>query len=51
MVEAAWSLLPWKTEQTRALHEWWARIAQRRGKPTAVVARALKLAGIMYTVW
>jgi transposase len=27
LVEAAWSLLRWKTERTRALHEWWARIA------------------------
>jgi transposase len=51
LVEAAWSLLRWKTERTRALHEWWARIAQRRGKPTAVVALARKLAGIMFAVW
>jgi hypothetical protein len=32
LVEAAWSLLRWKTERTKALHEWWARIAQRRGR-------------------
>jgi len=51
MVEAAWSLLRWKTGQTKALHEWWARIAQRRGKATAVVALARKLAGIMFAVW
>jgi hypothetical protein len=51
MVEAAWSLLRWKTERTKALHEWWARIAQRRGKATAVVALARKLAGIMFAVW
>jgi transposase len=51
MVEAAWSLLRWKTERTRALHEWYARIAQRRGKATAVVALARKLAGIMFAVW
>jgi transposase len=51
MVEAAWSLLRWKTERTRALHEWWGRIAQRRGKATAVVALARKLAGIMFAVW
>ncbi|MET0625445.1 MAG: IS110 family transposase [Pyrinomonadaceae bacterium] len=51
MVEAAWSLLRWKTERTRALHEWWARIAQRRGKATAVVALARKLARIMFAVW
>jgi transposase len=51
MVEAAWSLLRWKTERTKVLHEWWARIAQRRGKATAVVALARKLAGIMFAVW
>jgi hypothetical protein len=50
-VEAAWSLLRWKTERTRAPHEWYARIAQRRGKATAVVALARKLAGIMFAVW
>lgn len=51
MVEAAWSLLRWKTERTKALHEWWARIVQRRGKATAVVALARKLAGIMFALW
>jgi len=51
LVEAAWSLLRWKTERTKALHEWWARVAQRRGKATAVVALARKLAGIMFAVW
>jgi transposase len=51
LVEAAWAVLRWKTERTRALHEWWARIAQRRGKATAVVALARKLAGIMFAVW
>jgi transposase len=51
LVEAVWSLLRWKTERTKALHEWWARVAQRRGKATAVVALARKLAGIMFAVW
>lgn len=51
LVEAAWSLLRWKTERTNALHEWWARIARRRGKATAVVAPARKLAGLMFAVW
>ena len=27
LVEVAWSLLRWKTERTKALHEWWARSA------------------------
>ena len=51
LVEAALALLRWKTERTKALHEWWARIAQRRGKATAIVALARKLAGIMFAVW
>jgi transposase len=51
LVEAAWALLRWKTERTKALHEWWARVAQRRGKPTAVVALARKLAGVRFAVW
>jgi transposase len=51
LVEAAWAVLRWKTERTKALHEWWAPIAQRRGKATAVVALARKLAGIMFAVW
>jgi hypothetical protein len=37
------AVLRWKTERTKALREWWARIAQRRGKPTAVAALARKL--------
>jgi transposase len=32
MVEAAWSLLRWKTERTKALHEWWARIGAAAGE-------------------
>jgi transposase len=51
LVEAAWSLLRWKTERTKALHEWWARIAQRRGKAVAAVALARKLAGILFAIW
>ena len=51
LVEAALALLRWKTKRTKALHEWWARIAQRRGKATAIVALARKLAGIMFAVW
>lgn len=51
LVSAAWAVLRWKTERTKALHEWWARIAQRRDKPTAVVALARKLSGIMFAVW
>jgi len=51
LVEATWAVSRWKTERTKALHEWWARIAQRRVKATAMVALARKLAGIMFAVW
>ena len=51
LVEAAWALLRWKTPKTQALHEWAARIAARRGKATAVVALARKLAGILFALW
>lgn len=48
LVEAAWALLRWKTQ---GLHEWATRIAARRGKATAVVALARKLAGILFALW
>lgn len=51
LVEAAWALLRWKTPKTQALHEWAMRIAARRGKATAVVALARKLAGILFALW
>jgi transposase len=51
LVEAAWALLRWKTPKTEALHEWATRIAARRGKATAVVALARKLAGILFALW
>jgi len=51
LVEAAWALLRWKTPKTKGLHEWATRIAARRGKATAVVALARKLAGILFALW
>jgi transposase len=51
LVEAAWALLRWKTPKTQALHEWATRIALRRGRATAVVALARKLAGILFALW
>jgi transposase len=51
LVEAAWALLRWKTPKTQGLHEWAMRIAARRGKATAVVALARKLAGILFALW
>jgi transposase len=51
LVEAAWALLRWKTPKTQALHERATKIAARRGKATAVVALARKLAGILFALW
>ena len=51
LVEAAWALLRWKTPKTQGLHEWATRIAARRGKATAVVALARKLAGVLFALW
>jgi len=51
MVEAAWALLRCKTPKNQALHDWALRIAARRGKATAVVALARKMAGIMFAIW
>jgi len=51
LVEAAWALLRWKTPKTQGLHEWATRIAARRGRATAVVALARKLAGILFALW
>lgn len=51
LVEAAWALLRWKTPKTQGLHEWATKIAARRGKATAVVALARKLAGILFALW
>jgi transposase len=51
LVEAAWVLLRHKTPKTQALHEWATRIAARRGKATAVVALARKMAGILFAIW
>jgi transposase len=46
LVEAAWALLRWRTENNKALYDWAMRIAARRGRARACVALARKLAGI-----
>jgi transposase len=51
LVEAAWSLLRWRTEKNKALYDWAMRIAARRGRARACVALARKLAGILYAIW
>jgi transposase len=51
LVEAAWTILRRKNPTNTALHEWAAGIAARRVSREAVVARARKLAGILYAMW
>ena len=51
LVEAAWSVLRTKRADTAELRVWAERLAQRRGKKTAAVALARRLAGILYAMW
>jgi len=51
LVEAAWTIMRSKRTETRALREWTAKVAARRGKRIAAVALARRLAGILYAMW
>ena len=51
LVEAAWGVLRSKRPDTADLRAWAERIAVRRGRRTAVVALARRLAGILYAMW
>jgi transposase len=51
LVEAAWGVLRTRRADTAELRAWAMRVAQRRGKRTAVVALARRLAGILYAMW
>lgn len=51
LVEAAWGVVRSKRADTADLRAWAARIAGRRGRRTAVVALARRLAGILYAMW
>jgi transposase len=51
LVEAAWRILRSSKPESAALREWALRIAERRGRRTAVVALARRLAGVLYAVW
>ncbi len=51
LVEAAWGALRTKRADTAELRAWAERIALRRGRRTAVVALARRLAGILYAMW
>jgi transposase len=50
LVQAALSLMRLRTPETFHLRAWAERIASRRGKKTAVVALARKLAGILFAM-
>ena len=51
LVEAAWSVLLSRRENTEELRRWAQRIAMRRGMKVAIVALARRLAGILFAMW
>ena len=51
LVEAAWSILRSRREDTEPLRRWAQRVALRRGLKVGIVALARKLAGILYAMW
>jgi transposase len=51
LVEAAWSIVRSRREETQHLREWTGRIALRRGRLVAIVALARRLAGILFAMW
>ena len=50
LVEAAWRILRLRRPETHTLWSWADAIAVRRGRKTAVVALARRLAGILYAM-
>jgi transposase len=48
LIQGAWAV--WRSRKG-PMAEWAMKIAERRGRPIAIVALARKLAGIMYAVW
>ena len=51
LVEAAWSILRSRRDDTEPLRRWAQRVALRRGTKSGIVALARKLAGILYAMW
>jgi transposase len=49
LVQAAWSL--WRTRPGEPIVQWAKRVAERRGRPVAIVALARKLGGILFALW
>lgn len=50
LVQAAWSILRSKKEESAALRTWATAVALRRGKRVAVVALARRLAGVLFAM-
>ena len=49
LVQAAWVI--WRHAPDEPIVRWAQQIAQRRGRPIAIVALARKLAGVMFAMW
>jgi transposase len=49
LVQAAWSI--WRRRPDDPMVRWARQIAERRGRPIAIVALARKLAGVMFAMW
>ncbi|MEO0814199.1 MAG: IS110 family transposase [Myxococcota bacterium] len=49
LVQSAWSL--WRCRPNDPLVRWGQQVAERRGRYTAIVAMARKLAGILWAMW
>jgi transposase len=49
LVQAAWSA--WISRPKDPMVVWARKVAQRRGKQTAIVALARKMAGVLYAMW
>lgn len=49
LVQAAWSL--WRTRPGEPIVRWARAVAERRGRPVAIVALARKLGGMLYAMW
>ena len=49
LIQAAWAI--WRGYPNDPMARWAMNIAERRGRPIAIVALARKLAGLMYAIW
>ena len=49
LTQAAWCL--WRTRPQDPLVQWAQQVAERRGRPKAIIGLARKLGGILYAMW